>query len=49
MTPVVPAAATESTIALGTSFCGIWTSSHIAATMPYPVKVSILVSEESSF
>ena len=35
--PVTAAAATESTIALGTSRSGDWTSSHIEATIPYPV------------
>lgn len=34
MMPVNPAAATERTMALGTSRSGIWTSSHIAATIP---------------
>lgn len=40
MIPVIPAAATERTIAFGTSLSGICTSSHIEATIPYPVKVS---------
>lgn len=37
--PVNPAATTLQTMALGTSFCGFRTSSHSAATMPYPVSV----------
>ena len=37
--PVIAAARTERTIALGTSCCGLCTSSHMAATMPYPVIV----------
>lgn len=37
--PVMPAAKTDNTIAFGTSRSGFCTSSHMAATIPYPVKV----------
>ena len=37
--PVIPAAKTDKTMAFGTSCSGLWTSSHIAATIPYPVIV----------